>query len=54
MSQFAPYIELWQRDAQDITALHYRHDGPGEIVEINRIDVHIDIADVYQGLDFAI
>jgi hypothetical protein len=30
-----------------------RHYGPGEIVEINSIDVQIDIADVYQGLDFA-
>jgi hypothetical protein len=54
MSQFAPYIELWQRGNQDITAWRYRHDGPGEIVEINSFDVHIDIADVYQGLDFAI
>jgi Uma2 family endonuclease len=54
MSQFAPYVELWQRDNQDITAWHYRHDGPGEIVEIKSIDVQIDIADIYQGLDFAI
>ena len=54
MSQFAPYVELWQRDAQDITAWHYRHDGPGEIVEINNIDVLFDIAAIYQGLDFAI
>jgi hypothetical protein len=38
---------------QDIAAWHYRHYGPGEIVEINSIDVQIDIADVYQGLDFA-
>ena len=52
MSQFAPYVELWQRDNQDITAWHYRHYGPGEIVEINSIDVHIDIAAIYQGLDF--
>ena len=49
-----PYIEIWQRDAQDITAWRYRHVGPGEIVEINSIDVHIDIAHIYQGLDFAI
>ena len=47
MSQFAPYVEIWQRDDQDITAWHYRHYGPGEIVEINSIDVQIDIADVY-------
>ena len=52
MSQFAPYVEIWQRDDQDITAWHYRHYGPGEIVEINSIDVQFDIADAYQGLDF--
>jgi Uma2 family endonuclease len=52
MSQFAPYVEIWQCDEQHITAWHYRHYGPGEIVEINSIDVQIDIADVYQGLDF--
>ncbi len=52
MSQFAPYVEIWQRDDQDIPAWHYRHYGPGEIVEINSIDVQIDIADIYQGLDF--
>jgi len=52
MSQFAPYVEIWQRDDQDIAAWHYRHYGPGEIVEINSIDVQIDIADIYQGLDF--
>src|SRR5438477_11504361 len=47
MSQFAQYVEIWQRgdrDNQDIAAWHYRHYGPGEIVEINSIDVQIDIA----------
>ena len=52
MSQFAQYVEIWQRDNQDITAWHYRHYGPGEIIEINSIDVQIGIADIYQGLDF--
>src|SRR6266704_366965 len=28
------------------------HYAPGEIVEINSIDVQIDIVDIYQGLDF--
>src|SRR5438067_658988 len=53
MSQFAPYVEIWQRDDQDITAWHYRHYGPGEIVEINTINVQIDIAGTSQGPDFA-
>src|SRR5947199_8174236 len=42
MSQFASYVEIWQREDQDNTAWHYRHYGPGEIVEINSIDVQID------------
>jgi hypothetical protein len=48
MSQCAPYIEIWQRDAQDITAWHYRHDGPGEIVEItamHRLTLRLSIKD---------
>ena len=52
MSQFAPYVEIWQRDDQDSNTWHYRHYGPGEIVEIKSIDMQIDIADIYQGLDF--
>jgi Uma2 family endonuclease len=54
MSQFAPYVEIWQCDDQDTTSWHYRHYGPGEIVDINSIDVQIDIADIYQGLDFQV
>jgi len=53
MSQFAQYVEIWQRDDQNTAAWHYRHYGPGEIVEINSIGVQIDIANMYQGLDFA-
>jgi Uma2 family endonuclease len=52
MSQFAQYVEIWQRDDQDSNTWHYRHYGPGEMVEIKSIDVRIDIADIYQGLDF--
>ncbi len=52
MSQFAQYVEIWQRDNQDSNTWHYRHYGPGEIVEIQSIDVRIDIVDIYSGLDF--
>ena len=52
MSQFAQYVEIWQRHGQDSNTWHYRHYGPGEMVEIKSIDVLIDIADIYQGLDF--
>ena len=52
MSQFAQYIEIWQCDDRDSNTWHYRHYGPGEIVEIKSIDVQVDIANIYQGLDF--
>jgi Uma2 family endonuclease len=52
ISQFAPYVEIWQRDDQNSNTWHYRHYGPGEMVEIMSIDARIDIADIYQGLDF--
>jgi len=52
MSQFAQYVEIWQRDASDSTTWHYRHYGPGEMVEIQSIDVRIAMADIYSGLDF--
>ena len=53
ISQFAQYVEIWQRDDQESAAWNYRHYGPGEIVELKSVDVRIGIADVYQGLDFA-
>jgi Uma2 family endonuclease len=53
MSQFAQYVKIWQRGDQDVAVWDYRHYGPGEVVEIKSIDVQIDIADMYQGLDFA-
>jgi len=52
MSQFAQYVEIWQRDDRHNSTWHYRHYGPGEIVEIKSIDVQVDIANIYQGLDF--
>ncbi len=62
MSQFAQYVEIWQRDDRDSNTWqrddrdsntwHYRHYGAEEIVEIKSINVQIDIADIYQGLDF--
>ena len=52
MSQFAQYIEIWQRDDRDSNTWYFRHYGPGEIVEIKNIDVQVDIANTYQGLDF--
>jgi Uma2 family endonuclease len=52
VSQFAQYVEIWQRDGQNIEQWNYRHYGPGETVEFASIDVHFEIDELYRGLTF--
>ncbi len=52
VSQFAQYVEIWQRDKQNVEMWHYRHYVPGETVEFASIDFHGAIEDLYRGLDF--
>ncbi|HEU5380601.1 MAG TPA: Uma2 family endonuclease [Ktedonobacteraceae bacterium] len=52
VSQFAQYVEIWQRDQQNIEVWHYRHYSPGETVELASIGVHVKIEELYRGLDF--
>lgn len=52
VNQFAPYVEIWQRDELDTTQWRYRHYGPGETVALASINVHVEIEDLYRGLDF--
>jgi Uma2 family endonuclease len=54
VSQFAQYIEIWQRDELDTTQWHYRHYGPGETVAFASIDIHVAIEDLYRGLNFTL
>lgn len=53
VSQFAQYVEVWQRDGRDETIWHYRHSGPNEIVELRSIAVRIEMREIYRGLNFA-
>lgn len=53
VDQFAPYVEIWQRDEENAETWHYRHYGPGETVELASIDVSIKMDEIYRGLDFA-
>ena len=52
VNQFAPYVEIWQRDAEEPTQWNYRHYGPDETVAFASIDVHVEIGALYRGLDF--
>lgn len=52
VDQFAPYVQIWQRNEQDPASWHYRHYGPGEVVEFASIDVNVEIEELYQDLSF--
>jgi Uma2 family endonuclease len=54
VSQFAQYVQVWQRDIQNVDLWNYRQYGPGEIVEFASIDVHVAIGELYRGLNFAL
>ncbi len=55
LSQFAQYVEIWQRNEQDPNnpqAWLYRHYGTGNTVHLITINLQIDIAEFYRGLVF--
>jgi Uma2 family endonuclease len=55
VNQFAQYVEVWQRNAQDPDNSKewlYRHYGPSDSVNLLSIDIHIEVAEFYQGLVF--
>ena len=55
ISQFAQYVEVWQRNEQDANnpkAWLYRHYGSGDTVDLVSIDAQIEIAELYRGLVF--
>lgn len=54
VSQFAQYVEIWQRDTQNVEMWQYRHYGFGEIVYFASIDVHVEIEELYRGLNFTL
>lgn len=53
VSQFAPYVEVWQREEQESAHWLYRHYGPNETVALYSIDIAIAMKDIYHGLNFA-
>ncbi|GER86316.1 hypothetical protein KDW_04780 [Dictyobacter vulcani] len=55
VSQFARYVEVWQRNEQypnNPKAWLYRHYGPGDTVDLVSIAVHIEVGAWYRGLVF--
>ena len=55
VSQFAQYVEIWQRNEQEPDnpkAWSYRHYRPGETIAFVSIAVQIEIGEFYRGLEF--
>jgi Uma2 family endonuclease len=55
VSQFSPYVEVWQRNEEhpeNLKAWHYRHYGPDEIVELLSLDTQLAMAEIYEDLHF--
>ncbi len=56
VNQYLPYIEVWQRNEElpdNPKAWHYRHYGPGEIVDLISLNIQLTMAEIYQDLNFA-
>ena len=55
VSQFAPLVEVWQRDEafpDDLKAWHARYYRGDEVVELHSIDLQLAMTEIYRGLDF--
>ena len=51
ISQFAQHVEVYRR-GEDETAWSHSFYGPGSMVELTSVDVHLPMDEIYQGIDF--
>lgn len=52
VNQFAPHIEIWQRDKEDVARWNVRFYDEGETVYFASLDIHVAIEELYQGVVF--
>lgn len=55
VNQYFPYVEVWQRNAEDAEnprAWHYRHYSMDETVELVSLNLQLAMAEIYQDLIF--
>jgi Uma2 family endonuclease len=52
VNQYAPHVEIWQRDEQDATLWNSRYYDRGSTVHFASIDLHVKIEELYQDLYF--
>lgn len=50
VNQFAPHIEVWQRDKENIARWNARSYDRGETVHLASLDIHVAIEEFYQRL----
>ncbi len=54
VNQYLPYIQIWQRDEQNVEMWKHRYYSFGATVEFAGIDVRVEIEELYQGLNFVL
>jgi Uma2 family endonuclease len=52
ISQFAQYVEVFRRSERDRKSWSHVFYGPGEVVALESVDVHIPLEEIYEGIDF--
>ncbi|MEO7022584.1 MAG: hypothetical protein ABI234_20715, partial [Ktedonobacteraceae bacterium] len=54
VNQYLPYIQIWQRDEQNVEMWKHRYYSFGATVEFASINVRVEIEELYQGLNFVL
>lgn len=54
VNQYAPHIDIWQRDEHDPEKWYYRHYGPGDTVVLASINAQVGIEELYRGVNFPV
>lgn len=54
IDQFAPYVELYRRNEEEIGEDTWEHNvyGPDATVELVSVDVYLSMDEIYKGIDF--
>jgi hypothetical protein len=54
INRFIPYVEIWQRDAENVDVWHFRLYREGETVEFASIEMHIPIEELYLDINWPV
>ena len=54
INQFIPYVEIWQRDAENVDVWHFRLYREGETVEFASVEMRIPIEELYLDINWPV